>query len=114
VKASGYRHHAHVDAKKITNGAKMNPELLFSLFQVGKTVLLQRTANINAIPYVESVMRVIMADASGVLAQLAKSGTDDNRPVIFVNFDGTTTFSFVAPGFYQYGQVLPTTPVLDL
>jgi hypothetical protein len=114
VAVSEYRHHAHVDAKKIQNGVKMTDDLLFTLFQKGKTILLQRTANVNALNYIECVMRVIMADASGVLAQLAKSGTDDNRPVLFVPFDGTTTFGFVAPGFSQYAQLLPTSEVIDL
>ncbi|MBU6455037.1 MAG: hypothetical protein KGS72_24920 [Cyanobacteria bacterium REEB67] len=92
----------------------MQDELLYTLFQPGKTLLLKKSANYNCIPYIESVMRVIMADASGMLAQLAEDGSAVPKPVVFVNFDGTTEFTFVAPGFYKYAQVLPTTPVIDL
>jgi hypothetical protein len=86
----------------------------YLLFQPGKTVLLKSSPNYNCIPYLESVMRVIAADAVGVLAQLALDGSPVEKPVIFLEFDGETQFSFVAPGFYKYGQLQPTTPVIDL
>jgi len=92
----------------------MSDDNIIAYFQPGKSVIMQRTDNPFAQPYVESVMRVIMADASGMLAQLAKNGDDDNRPVLFVPFDGTTTFAFVSPGFSQYAQVFPSTEVIDL
>jgi hypothetical protein len=92
----------------------LDETLLYTLFQPGKTVVLQRTNNVNALLYVESMMRVIMADASGVLAQLAKQESTVERGCVFVPFDGTTTFCFVAPGFSQYSQLVPTTPVIDL
>jgi|GEM_PF-4887853 len=93
----------------------MSDENTLALFQPGKTVMMQRTDNLIAQPYVESVMRVIMADANGtgILAQLANHG-DETRPVVFVPFDGTTTFAFVSPGFFKYGQIFPETEVLDL
>lgn len=86
----------------------------FRYLAPGKTVQITETANPRALIYKGESLRIIMNDPVGILAQVAKNNSDDMRPALFIPFDGTTRFAFVAPGYSQYREIVPSMQVIDL
>jgi hypothetical protein len=89
------------------------PEL-YTKFTRGSVVQLALTENPKAKPYLGTVFRVIFADSTCVLAQPSIPAQGDPKPVLLIPFCETTAFDFIPPGFYKFGQLLPTTQVLDV
>src|SRR5882724_3614206 len=84
-------------------------------FVRGKECAVSATTHPETTKFLNRPLKVIQADENaGVLAAVSNDANNVAGPVVFIPFDGTTTFSNVARGAAQFAKIEPATTVIDL